>query len=68
MCRIFYVYHYTVPTPEDIFTKLNGGICFEKIDLSDAFLQIKIDEDFNELLTIGIKFVPALLQQVMDAI
>ena len=32
---------YPLPTPEDIFSKLNGGKIFSKIDLSEAYLQVE---------------------------
>ena len=46
-------HQYPLPIPEDLFAKLNGEICFEKIDFSDAFLQLEVDEDSNELITIN---------------
>lgn len=56
-------------------------MCFAKIDLSDTFLQIQVDEDSKELLTInthkglfwynrlpfGVKTAPSIFQQTMDA-
>ena len=36
--------HYPLPSPEDIFAKLNVGKIFSKIDLSDNFLQILVEE------------------------
>ncbi|CAH8498480.1 unnamed protein product [Schistosoma intercalatum] len=74
------VYQYPLPVPEDLFAKLNGGTCFAKIDFSDAYLQVEVDEDSRELLTInthrglfqytrlpfGIKTAPAIFQQIMD--
>ncbi|CAH8624279.1 unnamed protein product [Schistosoma mattheei] len=47
------VYQYPLPVPEDLFAKLNGGTCFAKIDFSDAYLQVEVDEDSRELLTIN---------------
>ena len=46
-------HQYPLPIPKDLFAKPNGGICFAKIDLSDAFLQLEVDEDSKELLTIN---------------
>ena len=46
-------HQYPLPIPEDLFAKLNRGICFAKIDFSDAFLQLEVDEDSKELLTIN---------------
>ena len=46
-------HQYPLPIPKDHFAKLNGGICFTKIDFSDAFLQLEVDESSKELLTIN---------------
>ncbi|CAH8499886.1 unnamed protein product [Dicrocoelium dendriticum] len=73
-------HQYPLPLPEDMFAKLNGGRCFAKLDLSDAYLQIEVDEPSRELLTInthrglyqyhrlpfGVKTAPAIFQQIMD--
>ena len=73
-------HQYPLPLPEDLFAKLNGGKLFAKIDLSDAYLQIEVDEVSRELLTInthkglfqytrlpfGVKSAPAIFQQIMD--
>ena len=45
--------HYPLPRPEEIFNKLNGGKIFSKIDLSDAYLQIEVEENSSELLCIN---------------
>ena len=42
-----------LPCPEDIFAKLNGGNFFSKIDFSDAYLQIPIEEMSSKLLCIN---------------
>ena len=55
--------------------------CFAKIDFLDAFLQLEVEEDSKELLTInthkglfrynrlpfGVKTAPSIFQQTMDA-
>ena len=46
-------HHYPLPSPEEIFNKLNGGKIFPKIDLSDAYLQIEVDEESSKLLYIN---------------
>ena len=38
-------YHYPLPSPEEVFNKLNGGKVFSKIDLSEAYLQIPVEEN-----------------------
>ena len=73
-------HHYPLPNPEDVFTKLNGGKYFSKIDLSEAYLQIPLEEESSKLMCIathkglykfnrmafGVKVAPAIFQQVMD--
>ena len=73
-------HHYPLPNPEDVFTKLNGGKYFSKIDLSEAYLQIPLEEESSKLVCIathkglykfnrmafGVKVAPAIFQQVMD--
>ena len=74
-------FNYPLPNPSEVFTKLNQGVYFSKIDLSDAYLQIPMEEDSSKLLCInthrglykferlpfGVKIAPSLFQQVMDA-
>lgn len=73
-------HQYPLPVPEDLFAKLNGCKVFSKIDLSDAYLQVPVDESCKEYLTInthrglyrynrmpfGVKCAPAIFQQIMD--
>ena len=63
-----------------MFTKLNGGKIFSKLDLSEAYLQIPVQDESSRLLCIathkglfkfnrlafGIKVAPAIFQQVID--
>lgn len=46
-------HHYPLPTPDDIFSKLSGSKIFSIIDLSDAYLQVEVDDDSKKLLTIN---------------
>ena len=71
---------YPLLSPEDIFVKLNGGKVFSKIDLSDAYFQMEVEDKCSKVLTIkthkglyklnrfpfGLKVTPSLFQQVMD--
>ena len=71
---------YPLPSPEDIFSKLNGGKVSSKIDMSEAYLQVTINEESSKLLAIsihkglfklnrlpfGLKVTPSLFQQVID--
>ncbi|XP_055613639.1 uncharacterized protein K02A2.6-like [Uranotaenia lowii] len=70
-----------LPLPEDIFTSMSGCRFFTHIDLSDAYLQVQVDENSQHLLTInthkglfrftrlspGIKSAPGAFQQIVDA-
>ncbi|XP_028969202.1 uncharacterized protein K02A2.6-like [Galendromus occidentalis] len=74
--------NYPLPTAEDIFSTLNGGTWFSKIDLSEAYLQIPVDAESQKLLTIntpkglyrmkrlpfGIKTAPSIFQRLMDTL
>ena len=46
-------YHYSLPSPEGVFNKLNGGKVFSKIDISEAYLQIPVEENSSKLLSIN---------------
>ena len=72
--------HDPLPSPEDIFVKLNGGKFFSKFDLSNTYLQILVEEESLKLLYINthrwlyrfeclpfrVKYAPSIFQQVMD--
>ena len=73
---------YPLPTAEDIFARLAGGRVFTKLDLSQAYLQLAVDDDSKELLVIntpkglfrynrlpyGVSIAPAIFQSVMDRV
>ena len=40
-------------TPEEIFSHLNQGERFTQIDFTDAYLQMEVNEDSKELMTIN---------------
>ncbi|KAK6749454.1 hypothetical protein RB195_001828 [Necator americanus] len=42
-----------LPSPEDTFTKLNGGGYFSQLDLAEAYLQLEVDDVSKWLLTIN---------------
>uniref|UniRef100_A0A7I5EEE1 Reverse transcriptase domain-containing protein n=1 Tax=Haemonchus contortus TaxID=6289 RepID=A0A7I5EEE1_HAECO len=68
--------------PEDIFATLTGGQYFSHIDFADAYLQIEMNQQSKQLLTInthrglyqynrlpfGVKSAPAIFRQIMDTI
>lgn len=72
----------TTMEPEDLLNKLVGSVCFSKIDLQDAYLQIPLDEQSSNLTTIntpfglyrykflpfGLSVSPAIFQNVMDTL
>ncbi|XP_055622803.1 uncharacterized protein K02A2.6-like [Toxorhynchites rutilus septentrionalis] len=72
---------YPLPLPEDIFKRMANCTMFSHIDLSDAYLQVEIDEESRKFATInthkglyrfnrlspGIKCAPGAFQQIMDA-
>ena len=78
--KVFESHTHPLPTPDDIFTKLNGGAWFTQIDFTDAYLQIEVEDKSKELLTIttpkglfqyerlpfGVKCAPGIFQEAMD--
>ena len=44
---------YPIPKVEDLFVKLQGGQSFTKIDLSQAYQQLQLDEDSKKLVVIN---------------
>ena len=73
---------YPIPKVEDLFVKLTGGCTFTKIDLSQAYLQVPLDEESKNYVVInthkglfkytrlpfGISAAPGIFQRVMDNI
>ena len=73
---------YPLPRIEDIFASLSGGERFTKIDLTQAYLQLEVDEESKKYLTInthkglcrynkllfGIASAPAIWQRTIDQI
>ena len=47
------IYNHPLPKPEDIIAKLSGRKVFPKLDLSEGYLQIPIDEEYTKYLTIS---------------
>ncbi|XP_065095800.1 uncharacterized protein K02A2.6-like [Ochlerotatus camptorhynchus] len=73
-------HRYPLPLPVDIFAKLANCTVFSQVDLSDAFLQVEVDECSRDLLAInthrglyrynrlppGVKTSPGAFQQLID--
>ena len=46
--------HYPLPKVEDLFSKLSGNTLFTKLDMSQTYLQLLVDDQSKELLTVNI--------------
>jgi len=44
---------YPLPKPEDLFATLGGGKTFSKLDLSQAYQQLMLDEESSKYVTIN---------------
>ena len=74
--------HYPIPKVEDLFSKLAGGKRFSKLDLSQAYQQILLDEDSRQYVTIntqkglfqykrlpfGVSSAPGIFQRTMESL
>jgi len=65
---------YPMPTAKKLFTQLNGGEKFTKLDLSSAYQQVLLDEESRQYVTInthlglpfGVAASPAIFQQTVN--
>lgn len=71
-----------LPKPDELFAALAGGVKFSKIDLTQAYQQMMLDEDSRVYVTVnthqglfrytrlpfGIASAPAIFQRSMDSI
>ena len=78
----FQVDWYPLPKLEDFFASLAGGAKFSKIDLTQAYLQLQLEEESREFVTVNthiglyrytcflfsITSVPTIFQRMMDTI
>ena len=51
--QVLMVEEYPLPTPEKLFSTLAGGKIFSKLDLSQAYLQLPVEEESKQYLTIN---------------
>ena len=73
---------YPLPRVEELLANLAGGKCFSKLDMSQAYLQLPLDDESKELVTVnthkglfqynrlpfGIASAPAIFQRCMDSL
>jgi len=71
---------YPLPRVEDLFAALAGGKYFTKLDMSQAYLQLQLDEDSKQFVTVnthrglfqynrlpfGVSAAPAIFQLCME--
>ena len=71
---------YPIPNVDDLYSKVSGGHYFTRMDLSDAYLQVPLDEESQKLTTInthkgifmytrlcfGIASSPGVFQRIID--
>ena len=74
--------HYPIPKVEDLFATLAGGKLFSKIDLSQAFQQVPLEEESKKYVVIntlkglfrytrlpfGVSSAPGIFQRVMESL
>ena len=44
---------YPIPNIDDLYNKLSGGKVYSKLDLSHAYLQLRLDDESQKLTTIN---------------
>jgi len=73
---------YPLPRIEELFTCLSGGQTLTTLDLSHTYLQLELEEDSQELVTInthkglykytrlpfGVASAPAIFQRTMESL
>ena len=71
---------YPLPVVDELFANLTGGKYFSKLDLSNAYLQLPLDDESKQLVTInthkglfqynhlpfGVASAPAIFQRHID--
>ena len=73
---------YPIPKVDDLFARLTGGICFSKLDLSQAYQQLELEENSKQFVVIkthkglfrytrlpfGISSAPGIFQRTMESL
>ena len=73
---------YPIPKVEDLFSTLAGGITFTKLDMSQAYQQLLLDDSSKEIVTInthkglfsyqrlpfGVSSAPGIFQRTMETL
>ena len=73
---------YPLPKVEDLFSTLAGGITFTKLDMSQAYQQLLLDDNSKEIVTINthkglfsyqrlpfrVSFAPGIFQRTMETV
>ena len=74
--------HYLIPKIEDLSVTLRGGKVFSKLDLSQVYKQVSLDEESKKFVVIntqkglfrytrlpyGVSSAPGIFQQVMEGL
>lgn len=77
---VLHVDQYPLPKADDLFTVMAGGKKFSKLDISQAYSQVQLDEESAKCTTVnthqglykyrrlpfGVASAPAIFQQLMD--
>ena len=80
--RVAKLDRYPIPKVYDLFSNLSGGKYFTKLDLSQAYLQVSLDEHSKSLAVVnthkglfrynrlpyGISSAPAIFQRIMESL
>ena len=80
--QVSHLESYPLPRVEDLFAALAGGTIFTKLDMSQAYLQVEVDDTCKKYLTVnthkglfqfnrlpfGVSSAPAIFQRLMDSL
>ena len=73
---------YPIPKIDDLFGRMQGGVRFTKLDLGQAYQQVELDEDSQNMVTLsthkglfkqtrlpfGVASAPAKFQKIMESL